>query len=152
MALKEIADEYFSSINPLASRIYSDLNETKSSYEDIWGSLTEEEKSQIMNETIMKPEICLKYNKKPQVISVNIRKKNEFATKFVVDDNCSYRDEHSAPFTFRTPSQRNLTLFSATDKNLSKTPTIENKPKEIKPPLLIQFKVFFVFAIFYYFV
>ncbi|KAK9711545.1 protein of unknown function (DUF4706) [Popillia japonica] len=102
MALKEIADEYFSSINPLASRIYSDLNETKSSYEDIWGSLTEEEKSQIMNETIMKPEICLKYNKKPQRIS-----------------------QGNKP---------------ATDKNLSKTPTIENKPKEIKPPLLIQFK------------
>lgn len=140
MALKKIADEYFGSINSLANRIYTDLNETKASYEDIWGSLTEEEKSQIMNETVMKPEICLKYNSKPQTISLKSKKKREYATKFVVDDNCSYRDEHSAPFTFRTPSQRNLTLFKSSEKSVSKTST-ENKCKEIKMPLLIQFKV-----------
>lgn len=141
MALKEAADQYFGSINSIANRISTDLNETKASYEDLWGSLTEEEKTQILNETIIKPEICLKYSKKPQLISVNIRKKNEFASKFVVDDNCSYRDEHSAPFSFRTPSQRNLTLFSgASEKVMSKTPT-ECKSKDMKTPLLIQLKV-----------
>ncbi|GJQ86004.1 hypothetical protein Trydic_g14948 [Trypoxylus dichotomus] len=140
-SLLDIADKYFGSINSLANRIFTDMNETKATYEDIWGSLTEEERSQIMNETIIKPEICLKYSIKPQTINVNIRKKNEFAAKIVVDDNYSYRDEHSAPFSFRTPSQRNLTLFNNADKSLSKTPTVESKPKEPKIPLLIQFKI-----------
>lgn len=44
MALAAAADEYFRSMNPLASKIHDDVSDAKSSYENIWDTLTEKEK------------------------------------------------------------------------------------------------------------
>ncbi|XP_018329362.2 uncharacterized protein C1orf198 homolog isoform X2 [Agrilus planipennis] len=106
MSLKSIADQYFGSINTMASRLYTDMNETKVAYDKLWLSLSEKEQNQIMNESIIKPEACLQYN----TVRCKEIAKEEYAAKTVIDDNCSYRDEHSAPFSFRTPSQRDLTI------------------------------------------
>ncbi|CAH2013638.1 unnamed protein product [Acanthoscelides obtectus] len=64
MSLKSAAENYFSSINPIASRLYSDLNEIKSSYEDLWNTLPEKEQQEILTDSIIKPEISIKYLKK----------------------------------------------------------------------------------------
>lgn len=110
MALQNVAEEYFSKLNSIAKRMYEDMNETKASYDKLWTELEQVEQDEILNESIIKPEACLQYNllkTEPQHIS-------EFAVKTIVDDNnCTYRDEHSAPFTFRTPSQRDLRLLGA---------------------------------------
>lgn len=106
MSLQSLADEYFSNLNSTASRLYTDLQETKSTYEELWSTLSEKEQQTILSESIIKPEVLIKYYKtKPET---ECRK---FALKLVLDDNCSYRDEHSGPFTFRTQSQRDLNLF-----------------------------------------
>lgn len=44
MALNAVAEEYFRTMNPLASKIHEDIQETKNSYENIWDTLTEKEK------------------------------------------------------------------------------------------------------------
>lgn len=44
MALNAVAEEYFRTMNPLASKIHEDITETKNSYENIWDTLTEKEK------------------------------------------------------------------------------------------------------------
>ncbi|XP_050295179.1 uncharacterized protein C1orf198 homolog [Anthonomus grandis grandis] len=120
MDLKSTAAEYFSKLNPIASRIYADLQETKGAYEDLWNHLSQDEQDQILTESIIKPEVSVKYSSPDVTIS------KEYAVKVVVDDHCSYRDEHSGPFSFRTRSQRNLTVFQGEPL---KTKVRENKVK-----------------------
>lgn len=43
MALSAIAEDYFRSMNPIASKIHEDIVEAKNSYENIWDTLTEKE-------------------------------------------------------------------------------------------------------------
>lgn len=112
MSLKNVADDYFSKLNSIAARLHVDMNETKAAYEDLWGSLNCKEQNQILSESIINPEISLRYN----VVSEASTPEQKYALKLIVDDNCSYRDEHSAPFSFRTPSQRDLTIFSGPPK------------------------------------
>lgn len=107
MSLQNIAEQYFSKINPIAKRLYADINDTKAAYDKLWTTLSEDEKDQIINESIIKPEACLQYN----APNSEMQTPSEYAVKMIVEDNCTYRDEHSAPFTFRTPSQRDLRLF-----------------------------------------
>lgn len=52
MAMSAIADEYFRSMNPLAGKIYDDIIEAKTSYENIWETLTEKEKVSILLPTL----------------------------------------------------------------------------------------------------
>lgn len=47
MALAAAAEAYFRSMTPLAAKIHEDIAEAKSSYENIWESLTEKEKVSI---------------------------------------------------------------------------------------------------------
>jgi len=137
MALRNVAAEYFSNLNPIASKIYADLQETKGAYEDLWNKLSQEEQEQILTESIIKPEVSIKYGSPQAQLS------EEYAIKVVVDDHCSYRDEHSGPFSFRTKSQRNLTIFHGEQpKTRTTEELVKCKPKPIpkhtKVPLYAQ--------------
>lgn len=112
MSLQRVAEEYFSKMNSMAGRLHADMHETKLAYEDLWNKLSHEEQQQILSESIIKPEICLRYNSgEPESVE------EKYAVKVVVDDNGSYyRDEHSAPFSFKTSSQRDLTVFNKDSK------------------------------------
>lgn len=123
MSLKTAAEEYFSNLNSIAARIYTDFEETKSSYDKLWATLSEKEQQDILSESIIKPEISIKYCSKEN------KSKADYAVKLIFDDHCSYRDEHSGPFSFKTQSQRDLSIFQ-TDK-----PKVisDNKAKMSKP-------------------
>lgn len=130
MNLKGEAENYFSKINPIASRIYADFQDTKNSYECIWNTLSFNEQSQILNECIIKPEVSLQYNLKTSdfIHHGNKNTSDLFGVKRVLDENVSYRDEHSAPFCFKTLSQVDLRLFGNTEvshKQVTVTPKIE---------------------------
>lgn len=128
MSLKTVADEYFSNLNPIASRLYTDLQETKSSYEELWTTLSEKEQQTILSESIIKPEISIKY------FSAGPEAENrKYGVKVIFDDHCSYRDEHSGPFTFRTQSQRDLSLFASEKPKQS----IECKTRIHKPKVKV---------------
>lgn len=124
MSLKSVADEYFSNLNPIASRLCTDLQETKSSYEDLWSTLSENEQQTILSESIIKPEVSIKYcTTEPET------ENRRYAVKLIFDDHCSYQDEHSGPFSFRTESQRDLRLFhTETPKQI-----VDNKGRVHKP-------------------
>ncbi|XP_053621902.1 uncharacterized protein C1orf198 homolog [Plodia interpunctella] len=123
MALTAAAEDYFRTMNPLASKIHEDIVEAKNSYENIWETLTEKEKVEIINESIIKPEISLKYAlldnlefdlDDPPVCKDDLMSffGREHGTKLIQDENGSYRDEHSAPFIYQTKSQLNLCILS----------------------------------------
>ncbi|CAH1991472.1 unnamed protein product [Acanthoscelides obtectus] len=127
MSLKSAAENYFSSINPIASRLYSDLNEIKSSYEDLWNTLPEKEQQEILTDSIIKPEISIKYLKKEE------KPRTDYAVNFIHDGTCSYRDEHSGPFSFKTRSQRDLRLFHPEEKPTSKPEAMSKAKAKSKP-------------------
>ncbi|XP_073965460.1 uncharacterized protein [Choristoneura fumiferana] len=123
MALSAIAEDYFRSMNPLASKIHEDICEAKNSYENIWDTLSEKEKTEIINESIIKPEISLKYAlldtlefdlDNPPVRQDDLMSffGREHGQRLVQDDHTTYRDEHSAPFLYQTKSQLNLCVLS----------------------------------------
>ncbi|XP_050358617.1 uncharacterized protein C1orf198 [Nymphalis io] len=123
MALSAVAEDYFRSMNPLASKIHEDITEAKNSYENIWDTLTDKEKAEIINESIIKPEIVLKYAlleslefdlNEPPVQKDNLMSffGCEHGLRMIQDENASYRDEHSAPFIYQTKSQLNLCVLS----------------------------------------
>lgn len=53
--------EYFSQLNPIAKRITFDINTTKASYGKLWDTLSYHEQNDIINETLIKPEVSLRY-------------------------------------------------------------------------------------------
>lgn len=125
MALNEVAGEYFCNMNSMAKRLWTDMEDTKAQYENLWGTLQEEDKNQILNDSIVKPHVFLKYSDVDDNSSKRSEAEKNYATKIIVDDHCSYHDEHSGPFSFHTKSQRDLTLLNQKDKKASfKTPTI----------------------------
>ncbi|XP_050339350.1 uncharacterized protein LOC126765682 isoform X1 [Bactrocera neohumeralis] len=57
----QMAQDYFSNLSPLAQRIASDINITKSSYGTLWYTMKENQQNEIINQTLINPEISLKY-------------------------------------------------------------------------------------------
>ncbi|KAK4879579.1 hypothetical protein RN001_007725 [Aquatica leii] len=130
MSLQDKAEKYFSKLNPIAKRLHADLNDTKAAYDQLWSTLTVNEQNQILTESIIKPEVCLRYS----LFKNDNDNKSNYALKVISDDNYTYRDEHSAPFSFRTPSQRDLRLFERTNENdnvslIKSVSTVENNTK-----------------------
>lgn len=58
------AERYFYSMNPIAQRIGEDITATKEAYEGLWNTLSIAERNQAINETIIQPEVALKYTLK----------------------------------------------------------------------------------------
>lgn len=127
MSLQSVAEQYFSKLNSMASRLHADMTETKLAYEDLWGTLKFDEQQQILSESVIKPEICLRYS---SAETKPIEEK--YAAKVIVDDNgLYYRDEHSAAFSFKTPSQRDLTVFSKSEEDIrEKKPVVLPQKKQ----------------------
>lgn len=53
--------EYFSQLNPIAKRIVYDIHDTKANYGQLWDTLNYHEQNDIINDTLIKPEISLHY-------------------------------------------------------------------------------------------
>ncbi|XP_066990981.1 uncharacterized protein C1orf198 homolog [Anabrus simplex] len=116
------AQEYFHSLNSIAERISSDVAATIAAYEDLWHTLSNEDQNQVVDETIIHPEAVLKYSFYPRdqpKIELYPRSHPSF-NKYVDDEgekgsDLVWRDEHSAPFSWMTRSQLDLSIFC--DKN-----------------------------------
>lgn len=134
--------DYFANLNEISKKIALDIDEIRGAYEHIWDDLSREEQMEIVNETIIKPELALKYfdnfststdslqrilgtdddeaNPGEEDRNANLYDGKRLQTfqyvrtgrKVVTDDSVGlYRDEHSAPFSHKTKSQINLTIF-----------------------------------------
>ncbi|KAH9642675.1 hypothetical protein HF086_011032 [Spodoptera exigua] len=117
MALGAYAEEYFRSMNPIASKIHEDIVDAKNSYENIWETLTEKEKYALLDTLdfdINDPPV-----RKDDLMSFFGR---EHGQKLIQDEHVSYRDEHSSPFLYQTKSQLNLCILSEC-----------RAPKDVKP-------------------
>lgn len=94
--LSSIAEEYFYNINPLAQRIGEDVAATKEAYEGLWNTLSLTERNQAIDETIIQPEVALKYTLKKtdpgkDVAESYPRLRIQTGMKYVIDDTGSVR-------------------------------------------------------------
>lgn len=111
--LQTKSTEYFSTLNPLASKIHQDIKETKDSYDEMWKKLSTEEQMEIINEALIKPEITLWYydlqQQQPQqnCNELSSSEKSSLLTPL---------DSVTSPDTKLTPSG---TLYNFDGKNLS---------------------------------
>ncbi|XP_050086606.1 uncharacterized protein LOC126571819 [Anopheles aquasalis] len=139
---RSFVSEYFANLNEISKKIALDIEEIRSAYEHIWDDLSREEQMEIVNETIIKPELALKYFDNFSTSTDSLQRilgtdDDENGTgeddrnanlydgkglqtfqyvrtgrKVVTDDSIGlFRDEHSAPFSHKTKSQINLTIF-----------------------------------------
>ncbi|XP_076658854.1 uncharacterized protein LOC143362508 isoform X1 [Halictus rubicundus] len=126
--LSSRAEQYFYSINPLAQRIGEDITATKEAYEGLWNTLSIAERNQAINETIIQPEVALKYTLKKVELTKELpewypKLRIQTGMKYVIDETGNtlrWRDEHSAPFSFMTQSQINLSIIDSTEDTKSK--------------------------------
>lgn len=123
------AERYFYSMNPIAQRIGEDITATKEAYEGLWNTLSIAERNQAINETIIQPEVALKYTLKKVDLNKELpewypKLHIQTGMKYVIDETGStlrWRDEHSAPFSFMTQSQMNLSLIDSNEDLRSKS-------------------------------
>lgn len=137
--LELAADSYFSSINPIASKIKADIDEVSSNYEHLWYEFKPQERNDVINEQLIKPDLILKYI---ESMSSSVKSKSpdkgtpsksylydgrnlctfakiKTGLKKNHDDvsGISIRDEHSAPFSMKTKSQINLNIFGLVEQD-----------------------------------
>lgn len=106
-----LAEEYFRSLNPIARRICDDIKATKENYESAWDYLSLEEQKQVVNESVIHPDAVLRYALKEKIdldkqVEVFPTLQMPFGCKIFQDETgIEWRDEHSAPFSWKTSSQ-----------------------------------------------
>lgn len=131
--MTELADGYFSTINPIAAKIKLDISEVAGAYEHLWNRFSCLEQNDVINETLIRPELVLKYFDQLRSSSgktltddsnghlydlkhISTYAKQRTGLKRIQDDVCGvYRDEHSPPFAMKTKSQIALNLFERDD-------------------------------------
>lgn len=105
-------EEYFRSLNSIAKRICDDISSTRENYETAWNYLSAEEQNQVINESLIYPDAVLRYSSlegngegtKPLESFPTL--KIAYGCKILQDETgAEWRDEHSAPFSWKTGSQ-----------------------------------------------
>ena len=112
--MQHVVSDYFKSLNPIARRVCEDVDSTRENYESAWDHLSLDEQHQVVDESLIHPAAVLKYHLKEadrpasHAQSFPVLKLN-FGAKVVEDETgMMWRDEHSAPFTWKSASQLDL--------------------------------------------
>lgn len=128
--LREQVEAYFSSLNYPSSRIMQDVSCIRAEHSQDWDRISEEQKTEIVWERLVCPEIKEKYNYYPPEYSeVEVFPVIQLNTgdKMVTDEEHAngnarstkagcWRDEHSAPFSWETQSQLNVRISGSVDE------------------------------------
>lgn len=158
---RSFTENYFANLNDLSKKISLDIDEIRSTYEHIWDDLSRDEQIEIINETLIKPELTLKYfdsfstssdsfrniiesDENSDDRKVNLYDGKALQTfqylktgrKVIHDESIGlFRDEHSAPFAHKTKSQINLSIFPPEkDKPSERRLDLAKKLEKIKSP------------------
>lgn len=134
--LRIVSDEYFRSLNSIAKRICDDISSTRENYESAWDYLSAEEQNQVINESLIYPDAVLRYSvvDEPNKLTESFPMlKISYGNKILQDESgAQWRDEHSAPFSWKTSSQ-------LLDASSPRDPTLAKEEKQIlkkkKPPV-----------------
>lgn len=95
-SLQTLAEEYFYSMNSIAQKIGEDVASTKEAYEGLWSTLSLKEQNQAIDETIIQPEVALKYMTKKADCAKDLeyyypRLKIQTGMKYLIDESGSVK-------------------------------------------------------------
>ncbi|XP_042220845.1 proteoglycan 4-like isoform X1 [Homarus americanus] len=113
-------EEYFRGVSPLCRRMLDDMTAVREAYGDRWYGLSYQQQCRVIDQAIVDEATVRRYEvgggEGPDC-EYFPKLKLPTGQKVVCDENltargfsCSWRDEHSAPFSWHTRSQMDLTL------------------------------------------
>ncbi|KAM6915150.1 uncharacterized protein C1orf198 homolog [Xenentodon cancila] len=137
--MEEKKFEYFSSINSMAKKIMQEREKIKAKHGSTWEKMTPQEQDNAIDSWMMDPHIRARYAVHrvdreevicyPKLLLHTGQKIVHFG-----DEDITWQDEHSAPFSWETKSQMEFSLSSGSaDQGI---PVSQSDSKAAKPPQL----------------
>nr|XP_053653474.1 uncharacterized protein LOC128702988 [Cherax quadricarinatus]XP_053653475.1 uncharacterized protein LOC128702988 [Cherax quadricarinatus] len=140
LSMSEVSppEEYFRGVSPLCRRMLDDMTAVREAYGDRWNGLSYHQQCRVIDQAIVDEATVRRYDggtdDGPEC-EYFPKLKLPTGQKVVCDENltargfsCSWRDEHSAPFSWHTRSQMDLTLDTP-----PATPSHPSTPVEAPP-------------------
>uniref|UniRef100_V9L3V2 DUF4706 domain-containing protein n=1 Tax=Callorhinchus milii TaxID=7868 RepID=V9L3V2_CALMI len=111
--------EYFSSISPMARKIMLERQKIKERYGPQWERLEPKEQEEIIDNWLVDPQIRTRYalhriQREDTVCFPTLQLQTGQKVVHFGDEDITWQDEHSAPFSWETKSQMEFSLMSAT--------------------------------------
>lgn len=113
-------EEYFRGVSPLCRRLLDDMKAVRESWGDSWNNMSYQQQCRVLDQAIVDEATVRKYDNGEEAgpeCEYFPKLKLTTGQKVVCDENltargfsCSWRDEHSAPFSWHTRSQMDLNL------------------------------------------
>merc|ERR1719264_777436 len=137
--MQSVAQEYFASSNFLNHRILTDIATVEKAYDGKWEGMQEREKEKVVNDHIIySAEAKLKQSQTEDAAPASRsypRLRQRTGQKFVMEEEAGeqkpYRDEHSAPFGWKTRSQTNLAFDVYNSSSRGSSPEMSESGLEI---------------------
>ncbi|KAM6964792.1 uncharacterized protein C1orf198 homolog [Aplochiton taeniatus] len=127
---------YFSSINSMASKIMQERQQIKERHGSAWDKMTQTEQDSAIDNGMMDPQIRARYAMHrvereevvcyPKLLIQTGQKIVHFG-----DEDITWQDEHSSPFSWETKSQLEFSLSGASEQGV---PSSISDSKPTKPP------------------
>uniref|UniRef100_H2S9K5 DUF4706 domain-containing protein n=1 Tax=Takifugu rubripes TaxID=31033 RepID=H2S9K5_TAKRU len=129
--MEKIKFEYFSSINSMARKIMQERERIKARHGPTWEKMTPQEQENAIDSGIVDPHIRARYAMHRidrEDVDCYPKLKIETGQKIVHfgEEDITWQDEHSAPFSWETKSQLEFSLSGSADQGV---PTLQADPK-----------------------
>jgi len=131
--MQTAAQEYFATSSFLNRRILEDISVVRGEYKDDWGHLPETQREQAINERLISSPTGPSESAPTCRSFPRLRQRT--GQKFIMEEENhekrSYRDEHSAPFGWKTRSQTNLAFDIYNSSSRGSSPEMSESGLEI---------------------
>ncbi|XP_072032495.1 uncharacterized protein [Amphiura filiformis] len=144
-SIEDIADDYFSSVNPFAKKIILEKKQCQEHHTD-WDHLNQGEKDSVLNDWFLDASLKLKYELKlgitdskqpgeksfPRLVvqggtkTVQYREEEDHSDTNGKGKHLTWKDEFSGPFSWETKCQQELSIFSGESSSSKSTPRHES--------------------------
>ncbi|CAG12967.1 unnamed protein product [Tetraodon nigroviridis] len=135
--MEQIKFEYFSSINSMARKIMQERERIKARHGPTWDKMTPQEQENAIDSGIVDPHIRARYamhriDREDVVCYPKLRIETGQKIVHFGDEDITWQDEHSAPFSWETKSQLEFSLAASADQGVS-TPQADSKAARVTP-------------------
>ncbi|KAJ6664592.1 hypothetical protein lerEdw1_006165 [Lerista edwardsae] len=111
---------YFSSLNPMARKIMAEKERIRERYGPDWERLPPRQQDEIIDKSLVEPHVQARYaahrgaarGPPPPVCYPNLRLNTGQKVVHFGDEDITWQDEHSAPFSWETKSQMEFSIAS----------------------------------------
>lgn len=140
---------YFSSLNSMAKKIMQDKERVRQRYGSQWEKMPPKEQDEAIDKSIVDPEVQKRYalhrgaaDTQPASCYPVLKTQSGQKVVHFGEEDITWQDEHSAPFSWETRSQMELSVASGQElttglaqTETKQTPKPANQSNQIKTPL-----------------